>query len=210
VSEIVLSDVSKTFPGGIKAVDEISLTIQDGELMVLVGPSGCGKTTLLRMIAGLETVDDGTIRLGDRDITNLEPRDRDIAMVFQDYALHPHMNVRRKPQLRPARQEDSETRDRAPRRGGGRAARTERRSRDARARDRLPGGIGARQLVREGARPSARGLHSDPARARAGRRTRLPREPHPRLAAEYVPRPLPPFAHLSLRAVVDHRMPSLR
>ncbi len=94
MSEIVLSGVSKTFPGGAKAVDEISLTIEDGELMVLVGPSGCGKTTLLRMIAGLETVDDGSIRLGDRDITNLEPRDRDIAMVFQDYALYPHMNVR--------------------------------------------------------------------------------------------------------------------
>jgi multiple sugar transport system ATP-binding protein len=94
VSEIVLSGVSKTFPGGVKAVDGITLTINDGEFMVLVGPSGCGKTTLLRMIAGLEPVDDGSIRVGDRDITHLEPRDRDIAMVFQDYALYPHMNVR--------------------------------------------------------------------------------------------------------------------
>jgi multiple sugar transport system ATP-binding protein len=94
VSEIVLSGVSKTFPGGVKAVDAISLVIESGEFMVLVGPSGCGKTTLLRMIAGLETVDGGSIRLGDRDITNLEPRERDIAMVFQDYALYPHMNVR--------------------------------------------------------------------------------------------------------------------
>jgi multiple sugar transport system ATP-binding protein len=94
VSEIVLAGVSKTFPGSLKAVDGISLTIGSGEFMVLVGPSGCGKTTLLRMIAGLETVDEGSIRLGDRDITNLEPRDRDIAMVFQDYALYPHMNVR--------------------------------------------------------------------------------------------------------------------
>ncbi len=94
MSEIVLSRVSKTFPGGVKAVDGISLTIEDGEFMVLVGPSGCGKTTLLRMIAGLETVDEGSIRLGDRDITHLEPRERDIAMVFQDYALYPHMNVR--------------------------------------------------------------------------------------------------------------------
>src|SRR5213596_2493802 len=94
MSEIVLSRVSKTFPGGVKAVDGISLTIEDGEFMVLVGPSGCGKTTLLRMIAGLETVDEGSIRLGDRDITCLEPRERDIAMVFQDYALYPHMNVR--------------------------------------------------------------------------------------------------------------------
>jgi multiple sugar transport system ATP-binding protein len=94
MSEIVLSGVSKRFPNGVKAVDGISLTIEDGEFMVLVGPSGCGKTTLLRMIAGLETVDDGSIRLGDRDITSLEPRERDIAMVFQDYALYPHMNVR--------------------------------------------------------------------------------------------------------------------
>jgi multiple sugar transport system ATP-binding protein len=94
MSEIVLSGVSKTFPGGVKAVDGVSLTIESGELMVLVGPSGCGKTTLLRMIAGLETADDGSIRLGDRDITDLEPRDRDIAMVFQDYALYPHMSVR--------------------------------------------------------------------------------------------------------------------
>jgi multiple sugar transport system ATP-binding protein len=94
VTEIVLSGVSKTFPGGVKAVDGISLTIKSGEFMVLVGPSGCGKTTLLRMIAGLEPVDDGSIYLGERDITDLEARDRDIAMVFQNYALYPHMNVR--------------------------------------------------------------------------------------------------------------------
>jgi multiple sugar transport system ATP-binding protein len=94
VTEIVLSGVTKSFPGGVKAVDRISLTIESGEFMVLVGPSGCGKTTLLRLIAGLETVDEGSIRLGDREITHLEARDRDIAMVFQDYALYPHMNVR--------------------------------------------------------------------------------------------------------------------
>jgi multiple sugar transport system ATP-binding protein len=94
MSEIVLSGVSKAFPGGVKAVDGISLTISSGEFMVLVGPSGCGKTTLLRMIAGLEGVTDGSIRLGERDITHLEPRERDIAMVFQDYALYPHMTVR--------------------------------------------------------------------------------------------------------------------
>jgi multiple sugar transport system ATP-binding protein len=94
VSELSLSGVSKTFPGGVKAVDRISLTIKSGEFMVLVGPSGCGKTTLLRMIAGLETVEEGSIQLGGRDITNLEARDRDIAMVFQNYALYPHMNVR--------------------------------------------------------------------------------------------------------------------
>jgi multiple sugar transport system ATP-binding protein len=94
VSELSLSGVSKTFPGGVKAVDRISLTIKSGEFMVLVGPSGCGKTTLLRMIAGLETVEEGSIHLGGRDITKLEARDRDIAMVFQNYALYPHMNVR--------------------------------------------------------------------------------------------------------------------
>ncbi len=94
MSELSLSGVSKTFPGGVKAVDRISLTIKSGEFMVLVGPSGCGKTTLLRMIAGLETVEEGSIHLGGRDITNLEARDRDIAMVFQNYALYPHMNVR--------------------------------------------------------------------------------------------------------------------
>ncbi len=92
MSELSLRAVSKTFAGGVKAVDRISLTIESGEFMVLVGPSGCGKTTLLRMIAGLETVDEGTIHLGGRDITNLEARDRDIAMVFQNYALYPHMN----------------------------------------------------------------------------------------------------------------------
>jgi multiple sugar transport system ATP-binding protein len=94
MSKIVLSGVRKVFPGGVKAVDGISLSIESGEFMVLVGPSGCGKTTLLRMIAGLDAVDEGSVRLGDRDITHVEARDRDIAMVFQNYALYPHMNVR--------------------------------------------------------------------------------------------------------------------
>ena len=94
MSKIVLSGVRRTFPGGVKAVDGISLTIESGEFMVLVGPSGCGKTTLLRMIAGLDAVSEGSIHLGDRDVTHFEPRDRDIAMVFQNYALYPHMSVR--------------------------------------------------------------------------------------------------------------------
>ena len=76
-----------------RAVDDVDLTIASGEFMVLVGPSGCGKSTLLRMIAGLEEVTDGAIWIGDRDVTNLPPRDRDIAMVFQNYALYPHMTV---------------------------------------------------------------------------------------------------------------------
>ena len=85
--------MSKVFDGGVKAVDDVSLEIADGEFMVLVGPSGCGKTTLLRMIAGLEQVSSGQIIIGDDDVTDRSPRERDIAMVFQNYALYPHMTV---------------------------------------------------------------------------------------------------------------------
>jgi multiple sugar transport system ATP-binding protein len=94
VAEIVLDNVSKVFSGGVVAVDGVSLTIGSGEFLVLVGPSGCGKSTLLRMIAGLEDVTEGTISIGERDVTELPPRARDIAMVFQSYALYPHMTVR--------------------------------------------------------------------------------------------------------------------
>jgi multiple sugar transport system ATP-binding protein len=90
---IRLEHVTKSF-GSVKAVDDVSLEIDDGEFLVLVGPSGCGKSTLLRMIAGLEEVTDGEIWIGDRDVTDLPPRSRDIAMVFQTYALYPHMSVR--------------------------------------------------------------------------------------------------------------------
>jgi len=91
---ITLEHVTKSFAGGVVAVDDVNLTIEDGEFMVLVGPSGCGKSTLLRMIAGLEEITDGSILIGDRDVTELPPPDRDIAMVFQNYALYPHMSVR--------------------------------------------------------------------------------------------------------------------
>jgi multiple sugar transport system ATP-binding protein len=94
MAAIELEHVTKTFAGGVVAVDDVNLTIADGEFMVLVGPSGCGKSTLLRMIAGLEETTEGTISIGDVDVTELEPPDRDIAMVFQNYALYPHMSVR--------------------------------------------------------------------------------------------------------------------
>ncbi len=90
---ITLDGVSKLFPGDVTAVDDVRLEVADGEFMVLVGPSGCGKSTLLRMIAGLEAVSGGRIHIGDRDVTELAPRRRDIAMVFQNYALYPHMRV---------------------------------------------------------------------------------------------------------------------
>jgi multiple sugar transport system ATP-binding protein len=91
---IGIEGVTKLFAGGVVAVDDVSLEIEDGEFLVLVGPSGCGKTTLLRMIAGLEEVTEGRILIGGRDVTDAAPRHRDIAMVFQSYALYPHMTVR--------------------------------------------------------------------------------------------------------------------
>ena len=94
MASIELDDVRKVYPGGHEAVKGISLAIDDGEFLVLVGPSGCGKSTLLRMIAGLETVTRGTIRIGERMVNGIEPAERDIAMVFQNYALYPHMTVR--------------------------------------------------------------------------------------------------------------------
>ncbi|GAA3515834.1 ABC transporter ATP-binding protein [Actinocatenispora rupis] len=90
---IGLSGVTKTYPGGVTAVDGLDLTVHDGEFFALLGPSGCGKTTLLRTIAGLEQASAGTVSIGDRDVTRLAPGQRDVAMVFQDYALFPHMTV---------------------------------------------------------------------------------------------------------------------
>jgi multiple sugar transport system ATP-binding protein len=94
VGEIVIDDMVKEFSGGVRAVDGVSLTVADGEFLVLVGPSGCGKTTLLRLIAGLEEPTKGSIAIAGHDVTDLSPRNRDIAMVFQNYALYPHMTVR--------------------------------------------------------------------------------------------------------------------
>ena len=93
MAQIELEHLTKVFQGGTVAVEDVNLRVEDGEFMVLVGPSGCGKSTLLRMIAGLEGVSGGTIRIGDREVTELAPRSRDVAMVFQNYALYPHMTV---------------------------------------------------------------------------------------------------------------------
>ena len=93
MAEVTFDRVSKIYPDGTKAVSEVDLDIQDGEFMVLVGPSGCGKTTALRMVAGLEDISEGVVRIGERVVNHVPPRDRDIAMVFQSYALYPHLTV---------------------------------------------------------------------------------------------------------------------
>jgi multiple sugar transport system ATP-binding protein len=93
VAEIVLDSVRKVYPDGTEAVSALDLDVEDGSLMVLVGPSGCGKTTLLRMVAGLEEISAGTVRIGETVVNDVAPKDRDIAMVFQNYALYPHMSV---------------------------------------------------------------------------------------------------------------------
>jgi multiple sugar transport system ATP-binding protein len=94
VAEIVLKDVTKRYPDGFEAVKQMNLEIADGEFMILVGPSGCGKSTALRMIAGLEEISGGELEIGGEVVNDLPPRDRDVAMVFQNYALYPHMSVR--------------------------------------------------------------------------------------------------------------------
>jgi multiple sugar transport system ATP-binding protein len=93
MAEITFDNVTKTYGDGFRAVSDLNLDVHDGEFVVFVGPSGCGKTTALRMIAGLEEISDGEIRIGERVVNNLPPRDRDVAMVFQNYALYPHMTV---------------------------------------------------------------------------------------------------------------------
>src|ERR1700755_1719281 len=94
MAEIEFDDVVKRYPDGFEAVKHMNLEIRDGELMILVGPSGCGKSTALRMIAGLEDISEGDLKIGGEVVNDLAPKDRDIAMVFQNYALYPHMTVR--------------------------------------------------------------------------------------------------------------------
>jgi ABC-type sugar transport system ATPase subunit len=91
--KLLLNEVRKVYSNKVVGVDNVSLAVDDGQMAVLLGPSGCGKTTLLRLISGLEKADSGSISLDSQDITNWEPKQRDIAMVFQNYALYPHMTV---------------------------------------------------------------------------------------------------------------------
>src|SRR6478735_7798888 len=93
MADVVFNEVDKVYPNGVQAVFELSLDIGDGEFLVLVGPSGCGKTTALRMVAGLEDISDGTVSIGGRVVNDVSPKERDIAMVFQNYALYPHLSV---------------------------------------------------------------------------------------------------------------------
>jgi multiple sugar transport system ATP-binding protein len=93
MATLTFNGVTKRYPNGVEAVSELDLDVADGEFMVLVGPSGCGKTTALRMVAGLEDITDGEIEIGGRVVNDLSPRERDLAMVFQNYALYPHMTV---------------------------------------------------------------------------------------------------------------------
>ncbi|MCY3645116.1 MAG: sn-glycerol-3-phosphate ABC transporter ATP-binding protein UgpC [Acidimicrobiaceae bacterium] len=95
MATVELEELTKIYPGGVKAVDAMSLSIDDGEFVVFVGPSGCGKSTALRMVAGLEEISEGVLRIGGNEMTKVHPRQRDIAMVFQNYALYPHLTVRK-------------------------------------------------------------------------------------------------------------------
>src|SRR5947209_9772212 len=93
MAQVAFERVSKIYPDGTRAVNDVNLDIRDGEFMVLVGPSGCGKTTALRMVAGLEDISEGVLKIGERVVNHVPSRDRDIAMVFQSYALYPHLCV---------------------------------------------------------------------------------------------------------------------
>src|SRR5207248_11296266 len=93
MADVAFNEVDKVYDNGVQAVFDLTLDIHDGEFLVLVGPSGCGKTTALRMVAGLEEISDGTLSIGGRVVNDVSPKERDIAMVFQNYALYPHLSV---------------------------------------------------------------------------------------------------------------------
>ena len=119
MAQITLDRLTKRYPDGFEAVKDMSLEIQDGEFVILVGPSGCGKSTALRMIAGLEDITEGELRIGDEVVNDKAPKDRDIAMVFQNYALYPHMSVRDNMGFALKLRGVDERRDRQEGRGGG-------------------------------------------------------------------------------------------
>ena len=119
MAQITLDRLTKRYPDGFEAVKDMSLEIQDGEFVILVGPSGCGKSTALRMIAGLEDISEGELRIGDQVVNDKAPKDRDIAMVFQNYALYPHMTRAREHGLRAQAARHAQRGDRQEGRGGG-------------------------------------------------------------------------------------------
>ena len=193
MATVTFEHVNKIY-GDFHAVKDLNLEIGDGEFMVLVGPSGCGKTTSLRMIAGLEEISDGTLRIGDRVVNDVPPKDRDIAMVFQSYALYPAHVGPRQPRLRPEAAQGPQGRDRAPGQRGGRddpapeaprpqaegALRRPAPARRARPRDRpraggVPDGRAALQPRRQAARPDPRRDRPAPPAARDDHRLRHPR-----------------------------------
>ena len=123
MAEITLDDVGKVYADGTRAVKDLDLAIGDAEFMVFVGPSGCGKTTALRMVAGLETISEGKLRSAIDVVNDVQPKDRDIAMVFQNYALYPHMSVHDNMAFGLKLAEDRQGRDRPARQGSRRRAR---------------------------------------------------------------------------------------
>ena len=114
MADVVLDGITKIYENGFEAVSDLDLDIADGEFLVLVGPSGCGKSTALRMVAGLEEITKGELRIGGRRVNEVPSRDRDIAMVFQSYALYPHMSVRRQHLLRAQAAQDAQGGDQRP------------------------------------------------------------------------------------------------
>ena len=193
MATVTFDNVNKIY-GDFQAVKDLNLEIGDGEFMVLVGPSGCGKTTSLRMIAGLEEISSGTLRIGDRVVNDVPPKDRDIAMVFQSYALYPHMSVREnlafglklrkvpKPEIERRVKEAAETiqLEQAPRPQAEGAVRRPAPARRARSRHRpragrVPDGRAALQPRREAARPDPRRDRPPPPAPQDHHRLRHPR-----------------------------------